>query len=74
MSDPHKVIASGQWEYRLVQGVLYITSETDLHQVALTAQETWDLLEYLYELKDDIFKAKLKESAKRQTEHEGSSE
>lgn len=72
MSDLHKSLVSGNWEYHLVQGVLYITSEKGPdNQVALTARETWDLLEYLYELKDDIFKEKLKESEKRRGMREG---
>jgi len=63
MSDLHKALASGSWEYHLVQGTLYITSEEDQNnQVALTAQEAWDLLEYLYELRRDLFRAKLQES------------
>ncbi len=67
MSDLHKALASGSWEYHLVQGTLYITSEKDPNnQVALTAREAWDLLEYLYELKDDIFREKLNESEKGQ--------
>ena len=75
MSDLHKSLTSGNWEYHLVQGVLYITSEKDPdNQVALTAREIWDLLEYLYELRDDIFREKLKESEKGRAAHEGNDE
>ena len=75
MSDLHKSLTSGNWEYHLVQGVLYITSEKDPdNQVALTARETWDLLEYLYELRDDIFKEKLKESEQREPLQEENNE
>jgi hypothetical protein len=51
-------IESGNWQYQLVEGVLYITSKDPPgNQVALTANETYDLLVYLYQYKDDIFQA-----------------
>jgi hypothetical protein len=56
--DISRGIESGNWHYQLVEGVLYISAKDPSgNHVALTANETYDLLEYLYQYKDDIFQA-----------------
>lgn len=46
--NKNRGINSGNWHYQFVEGILYITSKIQPgQQVALTANEASDLLDYL---------------------------
>ena|GEM_PF-4964806 len=55
--DTNRSIDSGNWHYQFVDGVLYITAKDQSgHQVALTSGEAYDLLEYLFQYKDELYR------------------
>ncbi len=48
---------AGRWVFDLVEGGnLYLTSRTDDSQIVLDVHEALELLEYLYQNKDDLLK------------------
>ena len=49
---------SGRWEFHLLNGTLTLTSEDDPDtQVRLTPTEAYDLLDYLYDHRDELAQA-----------------
>ena len=56
--DKNRGIDSGNWHYQFVEGIVYITSKTQpSQQVALTANEASDLLDYLSLHKEELDQA-----------------
>jgi hypothetical protein len=56
--NKNRGIDSGNWHYQFVEGILYITSKTQPgRQVALTANEASDLLDYLSLHKEELDQA-----------------
>lgn len=62
----NKAMISSGWELHVVNGHLFITSEEDADvQVHLDAQAAYDLLEYLYQHRDELYHARRRETPEK---------